>query len=134
MATINAPTLQKTAYSGVSAAAYFHGQVTLAAAPIADVVRLGKLFAGTKIMDLRMINAALAADTTVSLGFTYCNGEAGGGAAALLAATATAAAASTRMAKAPVVLEYDAYLTATVGGAAATGLLDVVVEFEPQGK
>lgn len=134
MATINAPTLKNTAYSGVSAAAYFHGKDTLAAAASGTVVRLGKLFAGTKIMDMRMINAALGTSTTVKVGFEYVNGEAGSDDDGLLAATATNAAASTRMSAAPVTLQYDAYLIATIGGAAATGALDVVVEFEPQGK
>lgn len=134
MATLNAPTLLDTQYSGDCPAAYAHGKITLAAAQIADKVRLVKLFAGTKITDLRMVNAALGASTTVSVGFEYADGQAGGGAAALLAATSTAAAASTRMAVAPVTLEYDAYITATVGGGAATGALDVCVCYEFRGK
>lgn len=134
MATINAPTLQDTQYSGEAPVAFAHGKAVLAAAAVADKVRLFKLFAGSKIHDLRMVNAALGASTTVSVGFEYADGQAGGGAAALLAATSTAAAASTRMAVAPVELAYDAYVTATIGGAAATGQLDVDVTFEFKGK
>jgi hypothetical protein len=134
MATINAPTLQNVQYSGECPAAHAHGQVTLAAAQIADKVRLVKLFAGTKVYSCKMINAALGAGTTVSVGFEYVNGEAGGGAATLIAATATNAVAKTDSGAAPVVLDYDAYITATVGGAAATGLLDVVLGFEFRGK
>lgn len=133
MATINAPTLQDTQYSGACPLAPAHGAITLAAAQVGDKVRLAKLFAGSKIHDIRMVNAALGVGSTVSLGFEYVNGEAGGGAAALLAATATAAAASTNGAAAPVTLKYDAYLTATIGGGAATGQLDVVALFEPRG-
>lgn len=135
MATINAPTLKDTQYSGDCPLAIAHGSVALAAAAIADKVRLVQLFAGTKIHDIRMTNAALGASTTVSLGFEYVNGEAGGGAAVLLAATATASAATTRQgAIAPVTLAYDAYITATIGGAAATGQLDVQATFEFEGK
>lgn len=135
MATLNAPTLQDTQYSGDCPLAIAHGQITLAAAAIADKVRLVKLYAGTKIHDVRMTNAALGASTTVSLGFDYVNGEAGGGGAVLLAATATSSAATTRQgAVAPVTLAYDAYITATIGGGAATGLLDVQTTFEFKGK
>ena len=135
MATINAPSLQDTVYSGTCPLANAHGYVTLAAAAIADKVRLNKVYAGTKIYDVRMVNAALGASTTVSLGFEYVNGEAGGGAAVLLPATATSSAAGTRQgAIAPVVLVYDAYITATIAGGAATGQLDVVTTFEFEGK
>lgn len=134
MATLNAPTLQDVQYSGDCPLANAQGSITLAAAAIADKVRLVKLYAGTKIYDVRMINAALGAGSTVSLGFEYVDGTAGGGAAVLLAATSTASAASTRASVAPVTLAYDAYITATVGGAAATGLLDVVVTYEFKGK
>jgi hypothetical protein len=134
MATINAPTLQDVQYSGDCPLAAAHGKATLAAAAIADKVRLVKLYAGTKVHDVRLINAALGASTTVSLGFEYVNGEAGGSATALLAATSTVSAASTRMAAAPVTLDYDAYIIATIGGGAATGLVDVDVLFEFKGK
>lgn len=133
MATINAPSLQDTQYSGDCPAAFAHGQVTLAAAAIADKVRLAKLFAGTKIYGATMINAALGVATTVSLGFEYVNAEAGGGAAALIPATSTASAAKTESLGAPITLAYDAYLTATVGGGVATGLFDAVISFEHRG-
>lgn len=134
MATINAPTLQDVQYSGDCPLAAAHGKVTLAAAAIDDKVRLVKLYAGTKVHDVRLINAALGASTTVALGFEYVNGEAGGSATALLAATSTVSAASTRMAAAPVTLDYDAFIIATIGGGAATGLVDVDVIFEFKGK
>lgn len=135
MATINAPSLLDTQYSGDCPMAVAHGYATLAAAAVADKVRLVKLYAGTKIHDIRMTNAALGASTTVSLGYEYVNGESGGSAAALLAATSTASAATTRQgATAPVTLAYDAYITATIGGAAATGALDVQTTFEFKGK
>jgi hypothetical protein len=48
--------------------------------------------------------------------------------------TSTVSAASTRMAAAPVTLDYDAYIIATIGGGAATGQVDVDVIFEFKGK
>lgn len=134
MATINAPSLQDVVYSGECPLAAAHGYVTLAGAAIADKVRLNKVYAGTKISDVKLVNAALGAGTTVSLGFEYVNAEAGGGAAVLLAATSTAAAGATRNLAAPVTLDYDAYLTATIGGGVATGKLDVVTTYEFKGK
>lgn len=133
MATLNASTLNDVQYSGDCPLANAQGSYTLAAAAIADKVRLVKLYAGTKIYNTKMVNAALGASTTVSLGFEYVDGQAGGGAAVLLAATSTASAASTNGATAPVTLAYDAYVTATIGGAAATGLIDAVVTYEFKG-
>lgn len=132
MTTLNAPTLQDVQYSGAAPLAAAHGAITLAAAQIADKVRLAQLPAGAKIDDLRMINAALGASTTVSVGYEYVDGSSAD-AAAFLAATSTVAAASTGMAVKPVKLAKDAYLTATVGGGAASGALDVVVFYEPRG-
>jgi len=134
MATINAPTLQDVIYSGDCPLAVAHGSATLAAAQIGDKVRLNKVYAGTKVYWSKLINAALGASTTVKLGFEYVNGEAGGNDAAFLPATSTAAAASTQGAGVPVTLAYDAYIIATIGGAAATGQIDSVLTFEFKGK
>lgn len=133
MATINAPSLSRVEYSGQYPSAHARGSATLAAAAIADKVRLTKLFAGSVIVGTRMINAALGASTTVSLGYEYVNGEAGGSATAIIPATSTASAASTSMAVAPITLQYDAYIYATIGGAAASGQLDTVVTYDPVG-
>lgn len=133
MATINAPSMNDTQYSGDSVAAHSHGYITLAGAAIADKVRLVKLFAGTKIFGAKMINAALGASSTISLGFEYTEGQAGGGAAALIAATSTAAALMTSSPTAPVTLLHDAYITATIGGAAVTGQFDAVLTIEHRG-
>lgn len=132
MATLNAPTLQDVQYSGAAPLAAVHGAAVLAAAQIADKIRLAQLPGGAKVDDLRMINAALGASTTVSVGYEYVDGS-GADAAAFLAATSTVAAASTNMAVKPVKLTKDAYLTATVGGGAASGALDVVAFYEPRG-
>ena len=135
MATINAPSLQDTVYSGDCPLAQAHGYITLAAAQVTDKVRLNKLFAGTKVVDLKMVFADLGTNTTLKIGFEYVNGEPGGNDAAFLGATDVATAAgSARSAAAPITLAYDAFIIATVGGGAATGRLDVVTMFEFTGK
>ena len=79
MATINAATLYDVQYNGDDGAVHAHGQMTLAAAQVGDKVRLVKLFAGTKLFGVKMINAALGAGSTVSLGYELVDGTAGGG-------------------------------------------------------
>jgi len=134
MSTINAPSLQDIVYSGDCPLAVAHGYVTLAAAQVGDKVRLNKVYAGTKVHASHFVNAALGASSTVSLGFEYVNGEAGGDPAAFVAATSTASAGRANTVAAPIVLAYDAYIIATIGGAAATGKLDSVVTYEFKGK
>lgn len=134
MATINAPSLPNVQYSGQYPSAHAHGYINLAAAAIADKVRLVKLFAGTKIYSARqIIGGSLGASTTVSLGFEYVDGQAGGSATALIPATATTAAGSTSSVVAPITLLFDAYITATIGGAAASGQYDAVLTYDPIG-
>ena len=92
-----------------------------------------KLFAGTKLFGAKMINAALGAGSTVSLGYELVDGTAGGGAAALLAATSTVTAGKTESGMAPLLVLPDFYITATVGGAPVSGQLDAVILFEHRG-
>jgi len=134
MATINAPTLQDTQYSGDCPLAVAHGKVTLAAAQVDDKVRLVKLYAGTKIYRIDAIFADMGTSTTLDIGFEYVNGESGGSATAFASAidTGTAAGTSSKVFS-PVTLAYDAYIIATVKGAASTGALDVVTTYEFKG-
>lgn len=135
MATINAPSLADTVYSGDCPLAIAHGYATLAAAQIADKVRFTKLFAGTKVYAADMVAADLGTGTTLALGFEYVNGEAGGSTTAFLPATDVATAASvTRRAIKPVTLAYDAYVIGTIAGGAATGDVDVQLTYEFKGK
>lgn len=134
MAIINAPSLQDVIYSGDCPAAHAHGYVTLANAQVGDVVRLNRVYAGTKIYSDHFVNAALGAGVTVSLGYEYVNGEAAAAPAGLIAATGANAAGRVNSVHAPITLQYDAFITATIGGAAATGKLDSVVNFEFKGK
>ncbi len=135
MATINAPTINDVQYSGDCPLANAHGQVELMSAQIGDKVRLVKLYAGTKVHDMRAVFDALGATGAVlDIGFEYVNGEVGGSADAFFNDINVTAAGSVRGAFAPVTLAYDAYIIATVGGAAQTGRLDVVTTFEFKGK
>lgn len=133
MATTNAVSMNDTQYSGDMGAAHAHGAHTLSAAQPGDKVRMFSLFAGTKIFDWRVVNAALGAGTTISLGWEMSDGTAGGSATALLPATSTAAAACTRAAAVPILLTADAIITVTVGGAVATGQFDAILVIEHRG-
>lgn len=136
MATINAPTLLDVQYSGDCPLANAHGQVELSSAQIGDKVRLVKLYAGTKVYDMHVVFDDLGgAGAVLDIGFEYVNGESGGSANAFFNDIDVATAAgSARGAFAPVTLAYDAYIIATVAGAAQTGTLDVVTTFEFKGK
>lgn len=134
MATINAPTLLNTQYSGDCPLAVAHGAATLASAATSDKVRLVKLYAGTKIFRVDTVFADMGTGTTLDVGFEYVNGEAGGSATAFATAIDTDPAGTSSHVFSPVTLAYDAYIIATVGGAASTGALDVMVTFEFKGK
>lgn len=118
------------------------GNKTTAAA-VADVVILGRLFAGAKIgMGFKMIvSDAFAASTTVAIGFRYIDGvddtTVPQDADYFLTATSTAATSITAGDNpvAPVTLPKDAYLIGTIAGAdhSAAGRLDLVVDMELKG-
>lgn len=135
MTTYVANQFMRPAYSGQDAYAVAHGSFVLAAAQIGDKVRLRQLYAGTFVTEAKLINAALGAGVTVSLGFEYVDGsDAATDDAALIPASAANAAGVTRMPGAPVKLLKDAYLVAVIGGAQATGQIDAVVGYEYQGQ
>lgn len=134
MSVINAPTLQDVAYSGEAPLAAVHGSANLVAAQVGDKIRLSKVYAGTKVYDAKIVHGALGTGVTVDLGFEYCNGESGSNATAFLSADAEAAAGKSSSSVAPVTLAYDAYIVATIGGAAATGKIDSVLTYEFKGK
>ena len=133
MATLNAGSVNKTQSSGDKGAVNAHGFYSFSAAQVGDKVRLLRLYPGTKIYDTKMIVAALGAGTTVSIGYEFADGTAGGSAAALIPATSTANAGKTTSTIAPLVVGQEFYVTATVGGAAATGRIDVVIDYEFEG-
>lgn len=131
MSIINAPSLADTVYSGEAPLAIAHGYVTCAATPIGHKIRFNKLYAGSKVVDLKMVFADLGTGTTLAVGFEYVDGQAGGSATAFLPATDVATAAGVaRSGSAPVDLLHDAFIIATVAGGTATGRVDIVTTYE----
>lgn len=109
--------------------------VPTAATTIGDKVLLAVLPAGTKLLDAVAFVEDALTDMDLGLGFRYKNGEAGSDEEYFLAATTDTAAGGKFRAtanKPPIVLQYDAYLVATLGGAAfpTTNKLDVVVDYD----
>ncbi|AOY90559.1 hypothetical protein BKK79_00980 [Cupriavidus sp. USMAA2-4] len=132
MTTIIASTLQDVLFSGEDPLAPAHGRHLLAAAQVGDKVRLNKIYAGAKVHHARLVNGALGASTTVSLGYEYADGS-GGDPVAFFNAQATNAAGANTSVAAPVVIPKDAYIVATIGGGAASGQIDSVLLYEPRG-
>lgn len=134
MATINGDNINDLqVYGAWGNTAVADGGKTLAAAAIADTVDLMKIDGPCRIEDAHMINAALGAGVTISLGWRYQDGSAGGGAAAIFAATAAAAAGRVSMGLAPFSTTKGIVIYATVGGGAATGRIDVAVLYKALG-
>lgn len=104
--------------------------ITLAAAAIADRIDFVELPPGTKLLDIKVINDALGASSTVSYGLVYPNGGGTDSAAALLAAASTASAGVRNGAFHPMTFDVPAVVTGTIGGAAATGSITVHAIYE----
>lgn len=108
---------------------------TLAAAQINDVVYLGKLPKYATVHSVTLYNAALGSSTTVDVG--YATAEIGGTLTAddnywISAKDTSSAAVTANSALATAVpkqFSEEVFVTATVEGAAATGLITVVVEY-----
>jgi hypothetical protein len=131
MTTYVAPTVSRIQSSGEYGNAFFaHGTYTAAAAAINDNVYLVRLYAGTKIYNVRLINAALGASTTVDIGFKHVDGQAGDSPTAFLTAQATSTAGANQSSTAPITLAFDAYIVATFKGGVATGQIDAIVQYE----
>ena len=115
--------------------------VTLASAAIADVVQMVNLPNGARLIDGYLTNAALGSSTTLSVGYGAYKNAAGTtvalSAAAYLAATSTSSAARTDIlatialgAGSVVDADQDGLpITITVGGAAATGVVQVAIRY-----
>ena len=115
--------------------------VTLASAAIADVVQMVNLPNGARLIDGYLTNAALGASTTLSVGYAAYKNAAGTvvalSAAAYLAATSTSSAARTDIlatqalgANTVVDANEDGLpITITVGGAAASGVVQVAIRY-----
>lgn len=139
MTAFVAPTVAETQFSGqYGNQSVATGTYNPNAANINDTVFLLKLFAGTKITGLRLINGANGAGTTVDVGLANVDGTAGQSLTQFFAGQATAAAGSNTSATRPIYLLKDVYVVATFKGAATAAagagvFLDVVVDYEFRG-
>lgn len=102
-----------------------HLSVTLAAAASGTVIELGVFQPGCLVVDAKMIAGALGADTTLALGHRPVGGVAN--ASTFLAAAASSSAGTRRSDAAPVEFDEKTEVILTVGGATATGQVDVVL-------
>lgn len=136
MATLESSKLKVATYNGedgnlsVADASY-----TAAAASIADVIRMVELPAGSRIVGVNVVNDALGASSTLACGYEYKDSANGSAApAAFKAATATSSAGGFSGAFHPLATFQDPiYVTLTVGGAAITGKVSVIVYYESAG-
>lgn len=120
MATVNATSYQDYAHDGPGGVDVSSQHTFAAGAADGDVVRMCKLRAGTKVTDLSVIIEDATASLTVSAGYAPVDGSTADADAFIAADTAAATAGRIRAnaGVAPLVLDRDAYLTVTVGGAA----------------
>lgn len=133
MSNLKAPSAFKTLYNGT------HGNAsrtelgfTFAATPIAAVVELGRFGAGVAVDELRLVHGALGANVTVDIGVLYPMGDKADDPAAF-GNFNVAAAGTKKWEGIPKKFEHDVILIATVKGAAATGRIDLLVEYRNRG-
>lgn len=119
------PTLKTIQHAGeYGNAARAVGKVTFEGDAIATAGRAFVLPPDVTVVDAYFYNAALGASSTIKLDLV---GESG--TTALIAAANTATAGRQAYAGKPVKLSEKTTATLTVGGAAATGDVDLVIEY-----
>ena len=116
------------AFNGsASVAAY---EYTFAAATAGTLVELEQLPAGAQLQKIEVINDALGAGVTLSIGEMFDNVSDGTtSATSLKAATAAATAGAFAAGFHPKLLNTKRTITLTTGGAAATGKISVLVQY-----
>lgn len=113
-------------------AAVFESTVTFAGESNPQTVDFAEIPAGAKILSVELVNDALGASTTLSVGARYKDGTAAAP-AKYLAAAASASAGSRKTAMHPERLDKTMIVTGTLGGAAATGKVTVYVLYKYEG-
>ena len=108
--------------------------ITLASQAATTELEFMKLPAGTQLNDIKLIHDALGASTTLSVGLKYDSDEEGTtSATALLAAAASTSAGTRAGAFHPMKFDVPVTLTATIGGASATGKVSLQADYEYRG-
>jgi hypothetical protein len=102
---------------------------TFAASAIGTRVDLDTFPAGTELQEIEVINDNLGASTTLAIGELFAAGDGTTSANSLKAATATSAAGKIDANFHPRILSKPMTPTLTVGGAAATGKISVIVRY-----
>lgn len=92
---------------------------TLSSVASGDTINMAKMQAGVTVIGGQLINAALGSSTTIAVGDSAATDS-------LLAATSTASAAGTQL-KILKTYSADDTIKLTVGGATATGLVQLVL-------
>lgn len=107
---------------------------TFAAQANGDTLDLFQIGGQCTMLDGHVVAGALGAGVTISIGWRYADGSAGGSATALLAATVmNTAGLKTTLSMAPITVDKDVIIYATIGVGAATGRVDCVLFYRPQG-
>ncbi len=105
---------------------------TAAAAQVGDIIYMAKAPGGLVLLDSRVTWAALGASSTIKVGYLRVNaaGTMTEDDDYFMVAASTASAGNARIVATafPFRLTEDAYLAVTVGGAAATGRIQLVVD------
>jgi len=108
--------------------------ITLSAATVADVLRFVKIPAYSRLLDLKVINTASSASTTMTFGYSSADGSVAAVPAYFNAAKSLAAASVIRAdaTNAPVEVTTDSYITGTLAGAniATSTTITVQVTYE----
>lgn len=108
----------------------FTSQFTGASTPVGDVIRFAEFPAGCEVIDVDIVNDALGASSTLSIGYEYVDSSVGAAAPAYFkAATATSAAGKIDGVAHPIQFNDSVFITATIGGAAITGLVTAIVSY-----
>lgn len=106
-----------------------HGTITFEGDAISTAGGVFKLPGGCKITGAYFVNEALGASTTIKLDAV---GESGS--TAIITATSTVGAGKAEYSGKPIETTEEVTVTATVGGGAATGDLDVVIDYIYEGQ
>jgi hypothetical protein len=108
----------------------FTSQIELDALAIAGRVEWAKLPPGTELQEVILINDALGASTTLTIGELFDSTADGTtDADSLMAATASSTAGRIQSAFQPRTYQVPVTITSTVGGAAATGTVTAIIKY-----
>lgn len=108
----------------------FTSKITLSSAAIGTRIEFKKLPAGVELQEVTLINDALGASTTLSIGELFDKAADGTTSATSLGAAASTASAGRReSAFHPRIYDVPVTITATLAGAVATGSVSAIIAY-----